>query len=375
MLKIFFSVNHSGCAWWRSRQPAEMIKKLGLAQVEIFSQYDTARNDVGRMLAECDLIVAQSPCGVTSVALTREYQEMGKVVIIDYDDLVYSCSPFNPAYRTLGIRNVNVKDVDGNDHTLWKDGEKGFSIKDNYGRYRSQEDLFKLADGVTVTTEYLKDRFIEENPILKDKITVIPNSINFNLFYPFPKRKNDRIRIGWTASSSHLNEVWMVRDIFRKLFEKYGNKIVFVQMGDIQELNGVFTPEQFEYHRFIDITVYPLKFASLNLDIGICPLVDDEFNRCKSALKWSEYASMKVPAVCSDLPSYNCVEDGKTGFLAKDVDEFVDKISRLVDDEVLRREIAENAYQKNFADFNLEKNVVNMVKFYEDTYNRVGEYR
>ncbi len=375
MLKIFFSVNHSGCAWWRSRQPAEMIKKLGLAEVEIFSQYDTARDDVGRMLAWCDLIVAQSPCGVTSVALTKEYQEMGKVVIIDYDDLVYSCSPFNPAYRTLGIRDVNVKDVNGDMHVLWKDGEKGFSIKDNYGRYRSQEDLFKLADGVTVTTEYLKEQFIKENPVLENKIVAIPNSINFGLFKPFPKKQNERIRIGWITSSSHLNEVWMVKNIFKRLFEKYGNKIIFVQLGDIAELGGVFTTEEFEFHRFIDITVYPLKLASLNLDIGVAPLVDDEFNRCKSALKWSEYASMKVPAVCSDLPPYNCIEDGKTGFLAKTEDEFVEKVSKLVDNETMRREMGENAYQKNFSDYNLEKNVVKLVKFYEDTYRRVGEYR
>ncbi|MFA5715652.1 MAG: hypothetical protein WC998_07925, partial [Candidatus Paceibacterota bacterium] len=60
MLKIFFSVNHSGCAWWRARQPAAMIKKLGLAEVEIFSQYDTARDDIKRILEWCDMVVAQS---------------------------------------------------------------------------------------------------------------------------------------------------------------------------------------------------------------------------------------------------------------------------------------------------------------------------
>jgi len=352
-----------------------MMKKLGLAEVEIFSQYDTERNDIERILKWCDMIVAQSPAGVESVALSIQYQRMGKVVIVDYDDLVYSCSPFNPAYRTLGIRDVNVKDVNGELHTLWKDGEKGFSIKDNYCRYKSQQDLFKIVDAVSVTTDYLKDRFIEESPGIKDKTIVIPNSIDFNLFKPFEKRKNDRIRIGWITSSSHLNEIWMVKNIFKKLFEKYGDKIVFVQLGDIGELKSVFTEKEFEYHRFIDISVYPLKFASLNLDIGVAPLVDDEFNRCKSSLKWSEYASMKIPAVCSDIPPYQCVEDGKTGFLAKTDDEFVEKISRLVDDEVLRREIGQNAYDKNFADYNLEKTVVKLYKFYEDTYNRVGECR
>jgi glycosyltransferase involved in cell wall biosynthesis len=375
MLKIFFSVNHSGCAWWRSRQPAEMIKKLGLAEVEIFSQYDTERHDVGRILDWSDVIVTQSPCGIESVTLTLQYQKMGKVVIADYDDLVYSCSPFNPAYRTLGIRNVNVNDINGKSHTLWKDGEKGFSIKDNYCRYRSQKDLFKVVDAVTVTNDFLKNKFIEESPELKDKITSIPNTINFDLFKPFPKKPSDRIRIGWITSSSHLNEIWMVKNIFTRLFKKYGKKILFVQLGDITELRKAFNEEEMELHRFIDISVYPLKVASLNLDIGIAPLVDDEFNRCKSSLKWSEYASMKVPAVCSDLEPYNCIEEGKTGLLAKTEDEFVEKISNLIDNETLRREIGQNAYDKNFKDYNLKNTVVKLVKYYEDIYNRVGEYR
>jgi len=352
-----------------------MIKKLGLAEVEIFSQYDTGRNEIGRILDWCDVVVAQSPAGVEMVSLTMQYQKSGKVVIVDYDDLVYSCSPFNPAYRTLGIRNVNVKDVEGNEHTLWKDGEKGFSIKDNYCRYRSQKDLFKIVDAVTVTNDFLRDKFIEESPELKGKIISIPNTINFDLFKPFPKKPSDKIRIGWVTSSSHLNEIWMVKNIFNRLFKKYGDKILFVQLGDIVELQKVFNKDQMEFHRFIDISVYPLKLASLNLDIGIAPLVDDEFNSCKSSLKWSEYASMKVPTVCSDMQPYSCIEEGKTGFLAKTEDDFVEKISKLIDDETLRREVGQNAYDKNFKDYNLENNVVKLVKFYEDTYNRVREYR
>lgn len=375
MLKLFFSVNHSGCAWWRGRQPAEMIKKLGLAEVEIFSQYDTARDDIKRILEWCDIVVAQSPAGVDSVALSIQYQKMGKVVIADYDDLVYSCSPFNPAYKTLGTKNVKVKDVEGKEHDLWKDGYLGFSIKDNYCRMRAQEDLFKIVDGVTVTTEELKDKYIEENPQLEGRVAVIPNSIDFKLFRPFPKKENERIRIGWVTSSSHLNEIWIVKNVFKKLFAKYGKKIVFVQQGDLSEFGKVFTPEEMEFHQFIDLGMYPLKFASLNLDIGICPLVDDEFNKHKSQLKWSEYASMKIPAVCSDLEPYNCVEEGVTGFKAKTEDEFVEKLSRLIDNKLLREQIGQNAYEKNLKDFNLETNAHKWVKFYEETYSNVFNKR
>jgi glycosyltransferase involved in cell wall biosynthesis len=236
---------------------------------------------------------------------------------------------------------------------------------------RAQEDLFKIVDGVTVTTEELKNKYIEENPQLEKIIEVIPNSIDFSLFRPFPKKDTGKVRIGWVTSSSHLNEIWIVRDVMKRIFEKYGDKVIFVQQGDLTEFKKVFTPEQMEFHNFIDLGMYPLKFASLNLDIGICPLVEDEFNKHKSQLKWSEYASMKVPAVCSNIEPYHCVEDGKTGYLAKDTDEFFNKLCLLIDNKELREIMGQNAYDKNLKDFNLETNARRWVKFYEDTFNRV----
>jgi len=349
-----------------------MIKKLKLADVQVFSYENTARAEAEEILKWCDVVVSQSPAGVGSVALALKYQEMGKVVISDYDDLVYSCSPFNPAYKTLGIKSVKVKDVNGVEQDLWVDGTFGFSIKDNLLRKKAQEDIFKVSDGVTTTTDFLKNRFIEENPCLADKIGVIPNSIDFNLFKPFPKRDSDRIRIGWIASSSHLNEIWIVRNVMRRIFNKYGNQVVFVQQGDIVELKKVFTPQEMEFHNFIDLSIYPLKIASLNLDIGICPLFDDEFNSHKSQLKWSEYSSLRVPSVCSDLPPYACVEEGVTGYKAKDEDEFVEKLCKLIDDKKLRTEIGQNAYNKNLEDFNLEKVAHKWVEFYENIYSRIG---
>jgi glycosyltransferase involved in cell wall biosynthesis len=236
---------------------------------------------------------------------------------------------------------------------------------------RAQEDLFKIVDGVSVTTEELKNKYIEENPQLEGRVAVIPNSINFKLFRPFPKKETGQVRIGWVTSSSHLNEIWIVKNVFKRLFEKYGNKIIFVQQGDLSEFSKVFTPEQMEFHQFIDLNMYPLKFASLNLDIGICPLVDDDFNRHKSQLKWSEYAAMGLPAVVSDLDPYNCVEEGVTGLKAKTEDDFYNQLCKLIDNKILRETIGQNAYNKNLADFNLETNAHKWVKFYEDTYSRV----
>ena len=371
MLKIFFSITHSGCSWWRGRQPARMITKQGLAEVEVFSVYDTARDDLEGILNWADVIVAQSPAGIQAVALTLRYQEMGKVVIADYDDLVFACSPFNPGYKTLGTKEVKIKQKDGSEIWLWKDQDRGFSIKDNHHRYRAQIDLMGLIDGITLTNEYLKEKFLENMPPGSDeKSFVIPNSIDFDLFKPFPKRESKKIRIGWVASSSHFNEIWMVQNIIEKVFKKYGDEVIFVELGDVGDLKKIFK-DRMEFHSFIDLSIYPLKFASLNLDIGICPLMDDEFNSYKSQLKWSEYAALRIPSVVSDTLPYSCVEEGITGLKAKTEQEFFEKICVLVDNEKLRREIANNAFDKNYKDFNLKTNARMWTEAYENIHSRI----
>jgi len=348
-----------------------MIQKQGLAEVNVFSTEDTSREELEGILNWANVIVAQSPAGIQSVALTLKYQEMGKVVIADYDDLVYSCSPFNPGYKTLGLKEVKVKQKDGSEIWLWKDQEKGFSLKDNYFRYRAQLDLLGVIDGLTTTNEYLRQKYIENMPQGSDEKTfILPNSIDFELFKPFTKQNNKKLRIGWVASASHFNEIWMMKDLLDKLFNKYGDSVVFVELGDVPDLLKVYK-DKMEFHPFIDLNIYPLKFASLNLDIGLCPLVNDEFNSYKSQLKWSEYASMKIPSVVSDTLPYECVEEGITGLKAKTDDEFFEKLCMLIENAQLRKEIADRAFDKNYQDFNLATNAKKWIEVYQECYNMV----
>jgi len=368
-MKVFFTVNHSGCAWWRARQPARMIKKLGLADIKVYDQETTERTKIFDDIKWADILIAQSPAGIDTVAMLVKYQEMGKKVVVDYDDLTFSCSPFNPAYKTLGLKEVKIKKPDGSEQMLWKDGVKGFSLKDNYFSFRSQQDIINQASLVTVTTDHLKkayEKMLPEDGSQNHKIKVLPNSIDFNLYKPFPKKKHDHVRIGWIASSSHASEIWLVRNIFHGLFKKYTpQQIKIVMLGEVPSITNNFNPKYFESHRFADSWVYPLKFASMQFDIGIAPLEKNEFNENKSQLKWSEYGALRIPCVATRLEPYKCVKEGETGLLAEQPDEWVEKLSTLIEDEALRKKIGDNAFDYNYEYFNLEKNAKNWVEVYE----------
>jgi glycosyltransferase involved in cell wall biosynthesis len=358
-MKLTFAVPDSGCAYWRAKQPARMIKRLGLAEVGLF-ETDMSTEEAEKLMLWGDVIIQQSVMGIDAVATLSKLKDMGKAVVGDYDDLSFALSPFNPAYKTLGLNEIKIKH-DDKEEFLWEDGKNGFDIKANYFRYRSLQDILKLHDIITTTTQYIKDKYSEFNP----NIVILPNSIDFNLFKPFTKKENKQIRIGWTASDSHYSEIWMMKRIMRKILNKYKNDVRFVMLGNLFEMSQEFEKDSYERHDFIGLDTYPLKQAALNLDIGLCPLDNIEFNKAKSQLKWSEYASLRIPSVCSKLEPYDCVEDGITGLLAKNEDEFFNKICELVEDSKLRKEISDNAYDKNYEDYNLEKNAILWVEAYE----------
>ena len=96
-MKLAFAVPRSGCAWWRCIQPAQMIKKLGLAEVQVFDQNTMGEVEIQDMLQWSDVIIQQSPLGIETVASIAKFKDMGKAVVGDYDDLTFSLSPFNPA--------------------------------------------------------------------------------------------------------------------------------------------------------------------------------------------------------------------------------------------------------------------------------------
>ena len=93
----------------------------------------------------------------------------------------------------------------------------------------------------------------------------------------------------------------------------------------------------------VEMNKYPEMIE--NIDIGIAPLVDTEFNRSKSNLKYLEYSALGIPSVCSNVYPYaKTIKKGENGFLAKNIKHWKEHLERLIESSSLRKEIGEASY-------------------------------
>jgi hypothetical protein len=95
-----------------------------------------------------------------------------------------------------------------------------------------------------------------------------------------------------------------------------------------------------------DYGEFRTALRSLGWWIGLAPLEDNPFNRCKADTKWVEYTLAGMAVVASDLPVYHraCAEGA--GLLAQDASGWVNSILRLIHKPEERTSMIANAQQK-----------------------------
>lgn len=348
----------TACNYYRILSPLNALDEQGLAEVYFIKEAQLGEPAAHQLMIQSDVIVFSRPSTKEWFNFIKACRKIGKIVVTDYDDDPFNTSPMNPYYQHVGIEEVVYQWADGTQEKLWSEdmvsagGKKIFNIERNIHHRDMFRLNFKKADIVTCTTDVLRQEFLKINP----NVEVLPNLIDPD-FYPqgqeFVKKE---IRIGWQGGASHYEDLWMIRPAIVEVLKKHKNA-KFVYAGDMRFV-GLFKDvpkDQLEMLPWISHSAYPFRLFSMNLDIGLCPVIDNVFNRNKSAIKWMEYSTVGAASIASKIPPYSpVIEDRQTGILAgEDPKEWLEAMDELIMNRSLRQKLAENAKDEVFKNHNI----------------------
>jgi glycosyltransferase involved in cell wall biosynthesis len=78
-----------------------------------------------------------------------------------------------------------------------------------------------------------------------------------------------------------------------------------------------------------------------SFDIGIMPLPDNEWSRGKCGMKGLQYMALEIATVMSAVGvNKEIIQEGQNGFLALSDEEWIDKLSLLIESEEVRNRVA-----------------------------------
>lgn len=399
-----FAPGRNACAYYRIEVPLGMMDRMGLATIYEDTlggnSTEIARRNSTLALMFSDIMHQYSLAGESTLhryqsikrrkpAMHGETLVVPPAIVYDVDDNADFVHPFNRTYANLGIRAYpdahllkpgdvivhenwkgEVEEVWADQETVYDDNL--FDIGRNLYDMKVRHQAIRTCDAATLSTRSLASYF--RDVIGQKNVYVFPNTI-VPAHYEFHEvvRKDNRVRILWQGSPSHYVDWFPLRAALKTICEKYRDKIVFVMWGSrFPWIEGIIPDDMIEQHEWAMYEAYKLKRGLLNIDINLCPLVDNVFNRGKSAIKWYEASIWPKPeaTLAQRTEPYHEIEHDKTALLFRNPEEFVQMLSALIDSPDLRTRLAEASKKWVLANRTPEATIPGLHEFYCDVRSR-----
>lgn len=216
---------------------------------------------------------------------------------------------------------------------------------------------WKMSKAIITISEVLRDYMVEDGVPLQ-KITVIPNGADPEMFKPLPGGNLLRQRfgiperaivIGWSGSLYGWSGLEQVLDVLKRILAcREEVMVLFVGGGKNQEIiEQTFPPEMIGRRVFLTGTVsYSEVPQFLNImDVVLVPYPKLEF-WYPSSMKLFEYMACQKAVVASRVPQVDqVIQDYVNGLLypAEDFGAMEEKLLQCIDSPLLRKRLGENA--------------------------------
>ncbi len=298
-------------------QPGQRLKKAAL-----FTARTLARLRDLAGASDHDLFFIYRECFPFGPALIERYlRRLGKPIVYDFDDAIYLPDP-DPVKNLLRAPGKTPA-------------------------------IIHLADQVIVSNEHLRRLCLAYNR----NVSILPTSVDTDQqfqarSYPavLPPADGRPVRLGWIGSHSTSRYLERLRGALARVAARHPIELLVVGAGRPLEFPG------------LKVIQRPWSMASeaddfRSLDIGLYPIDDQLWELGKGAFKQIQYMAAAVPGVASPVGMVaEFTRDGENGMLARTEDEWVERLTRLIEQPGLRRSIAEAGRQTAVERFSLARN-------------------
>ena len=229
-------------------------------------------------------------------------------------------------------------------------------------RYPEKFDhLIPMSDLLVAGNRLIRERFASVQP----RIIEIPTCIDLDVYRPVgPRATGNPPIVGWMGTTPNLSYLKIVAPALRRLAESCAFELRLIAGESLPlkeiDLSGVNV-------RFVPWNPSTEVAELAKFDIGIMPLIDDEWSRYKCGLKLLQYMALAIPGVASPVGvNRDIVEDGTNGFLASDDDSWLKGLRALVTDADLRDRMGKTARRTVEEHYSLDVNVPKLATALEE---------
>lgn len=259
--------------------------------------------------------------------------------------------PFGPPLLERLLRASRVPLVyDTDDATYLR---PDFTPDTVFQRFRSFEKVAQVVQGaawVSVATEPIAAWARTYNA----RVSVIPMAVDQRLYDRARRsspREHARSRpvLGWAGTAGGLRYLESLAPALRSIHSRSPFQLRVISGGyrDVR-LPG------------IDVDARPWRAESAladmaDVDVGLVPLFDSEFERAKFPFKLLQFMALGIPVVASRVgTAAELLEDERTGLLA-DADEWESQLDRLLCDPALRARLGQKGWEAVAGRFTVER--------------------
>jgi GT2 family glycosyltransferase/glycosyltransferase involved in cell wall biosynthesis len=211
--------------------------------------------------------------------------------------------------------------------------------------------MLRRADRLFVSTSVLAESLRS----VRDDAVVVPNALDERLWgqMPPPRRAGPHqgpVRILCMGTATHNADFATIEPALSRLVEAFGGRVQIDMLGFssqktlpgwVRRLSMTATAHG-SYPGFVHWMSHQPSW-----EIGLVPLNDSAFARCKSPIKTLDYAALGLAILASDVSVYQgSLADGAGGMLVSNTeDAWYIALCRLVRDAALRQRLGQGAWE------------------------------